>query len=69
MRELLQAWARAIAEAEVAEARAYCATPNARARALYQARQAERRATRLARILRAKYNIDPFEMLRKGLIK
>jgi len=69
MRELLQAWIHAVAEAEVAEARAYCATPNARARALYQARVAERRAARLAQLLQTRYGVDPVEMLRRGEIK
>jgi len=69
MQKLLQAWARAIAEAEVAEARAYCATPNARARALYQARVAERRAARVAHLLLTRYGVDPIEMLRRGEIK
>jgi len=69
MEKLLRAWARSIAEAECAEARAYCATPNARARALYQSRQAERRAAQIARVLQTRYNIDPYEKLRRGEIR
>ena len=69
MEKLLRAWIKAVAEAECAEMRSYCATPAARARALWEARQAERRATRLATILRSKYGIDPVESLRRGEIK
>jgi protein tyrosine phosphatase (PTP) superfamily phosphohydrolase (DUF442 family) len=69
MQKLLQAWVRAIAEAECAEARAYCATPGARARAAYEARQAERRAARLEQAIRRRYGVDPVEMLRNGEIK
>ena len=69
MQKLLQAWISAIAEAEVAEVRAYCATPAARARALHQARCAERRAAQIARVLQTRYGVDPVEMLRRGEIK
>ena len=69
MEKLLRARARSIAEAECAEARAYCATPNARARALYQSRQAERRAAKIASILQTRYGIDPYAALRNGEIK
>jgi protein tyrosine phosphatase (PTP) superfamily phosphohydrolase (DUF442 family) len=69
MQKFLQEWARAVAEAECASARAFCATPGARARALWEARQAERRAARLARVLQTRYGVDPHEMLRQGLIK
>jgi hypothetical protein len=69
MEKLLRAWARSIAEAECAEARAYCATPGARARALHQARVAERRAARLAQLLQTRYGVDPHEALRRGEIK
>jgi protein tyrosine phosphatase (PTP) superfamily phosphohydrolase (DUF442 family) len=69
MEKLLRAWARSIAEAECAKARAYCATPGARARALYQARQAERRAARLAQILQTRYGVDPYAALARGEIK
>jgi hypothetical protein len=54
---------------QCASARAYCATPNARARAAYKARQAERRAVELEQILRSRYGVDPFEMLRNGEIE
>jgi hypothetical protein len=67
--KLLQEWARAIAEAQCAEAMAYAASHGARARALYQARCAERRASKIATVLRKRYNIDPHEALRNGLIK
>jgi len=69
VKKLLRAWVRAVSEAEVAEARAYCATPAARARAAYEARRAERRAADIAAVLRTRYNIDPYEKLRCGEIK
>jgi hypothetical protein len=69
IQELLSAWLRAIAEAECAEARSSFATPGARARAAYEARRAERRAADIAAVLRARYNVDPWEELRRGGIK
>ncbi len=69
MQKLLQAWMSAIAEMECAEARAFCASPGARARALWEARRAERQAMRLARVLQTRYGINPEEKLRNGEIK
>ena len=69
MEKLLQEWSRATAETQFAEAMAFCATPAARSRALYKARQAERRAAKIASILQARYGIDPAEKLRNGEIK
>jgi len=69
MRELLQAWIHAVAEAEVAEAMAFCATPAARNRALFFARKAERRAAAIARTLKQKYGVDPETALAHGEIK
>ena len=69
MEKLLQAWSKAVSEAHFHEATAFCATPNARARALYQSRQAERRAAQIARVLQTRYGVDPVEMLRRGEIK
>ena len=67
--KLLRQWIRAISEAQCAEARAYCASPGARAHALWQARRAERRAVEIASVLQTRYNIDPYEKLRRGEIK
>jgi hypothetical protein len=67
--KLLQEWARAIAEAQCAEAMAYCASPGARARAAHKARICERRAAKIARILQTQYGVDPVDALRRGLIR
>ena len=69
MEKLLQAWSKAVSEAHFHEATAFCATPAARNRALFFARKAERRAARLAEVLRKRYNVDPYTALRNGLIK
>ena len=69
MEKLLQEWSRATAEAQFAEAKAFCATPAARNRALFFARKAEKRAAQIARILRNKYGIDPETALARGEIK
>jgi len=67
--ELLKQWIRAISEARCAEACAYCASHGARARALWQARRAERRAVEIASVLQTRYNIDPYAALARGEIK
>ena len=69
MEKLLQAWSKAVSEAHFHEATAFCATPAARARALHFARRAERRAARLAEVLRKRYGINPYEALARGEIK
>jgi cystathionine beta-lyase/cystathionine gamma-synthase len=67
--KLLEQWFRAHTEAQYAEATAYCAARGARARALHQARLAERRAAKIARVLQTRYGVDPVEKLRNGEIK
>jgi len=69
MEKLLEQWFRAYTEVQYAEATAYCAPRGARARALHQARCAERRAAKIARVLQSRYGVDPYEQLRNGLIK
>ena len=69
MEKLLQAWSKAVSEAHFHEATAFCATPAARNRALFFARKAERRAAEIAKVLRKRYNVDPYAALRNGEIK
>jgi hypothetical protein len=69
MEKLLEQWFRAHTEAQYAEAIAYCAPHGARARALHQARCAERRAAKIARVLQTRFGVDPAEKLRNGEIK
>jgi hypothetical protein len=67
--KLLREWMRAVAEAHFHEATAFCAPRGARQRALYEARIAEQRAARLAKLIERRYNIDPHEAIRNGEIK
>ena len=67
--KLLKEWSRAIAEQHFHEASAFCAPRGLRRAALHRARMAAQRAQRLEKILRTRYNVDPYELLRRGEIK
>jgi len=69
MEKLLRAWARAVCEAQFHEATSFCAPRGIRRAALHRARMAEQRAAKLERIIRRRYDINPHELLRNGLIK
>jgi hypothetical protein len=69
MQKLLQAWAKAVAEEQFHTAAAFCAPRGTRRAELHRARMAAQRAQKLEKIIRHRYNIDPFEKLRNGEIK
>jgi hypothetical protein len=67
--KLLKQWLRAVAAENFHEARAFCAPNGLRRQALHEARMARQQAQRLARTIRRRYAIDPYEKLRNGEIK
>jgi cystathionine beta-lyase/cystathionine gamma-synthase len=68
LEKLLKEWARATAEAQFNEFRAFCAPRGQRSSALRAARMAAQRAQRLERILKVR-GVDPNELLARGEIK